>query len=270
MPKELIDDELWSLIEPLLPKRAPRNRRYAGRKPTPDRAVLTGIVFVLRSGIAWNLLPQEMGCGSGTACWRRLVAWQEAGVWQRIHEALLAELRRRGQLDMARAIVDSSSVRAMPRGKKTGPNPTDRRKLGSKHHLIVDAQGIPLAVILTAANCNDITQLDALVAAIPPIRGKRGRPLRKPKIVQGDRGYSSEPHRQRLRERGITPLLAKIGSPHGSGLGKTRWFIERSIAWIHAFRRLKIRYERYAHVHEAFLSLACCLMCWNQLKTVSD
>lgn len=118
MPEELIDDELWSLIEPLLPKRAPRNRRYAGRKPTPDRAVLTGIVFVLRSGIAWNLLPQEMGCGSGTACWRRLVAWQEAGVWQRIHEALLAELRRRDQLDMARAIVDSSSVRAMLAGKK--------------------------------------------------------------------------------------------------------------------------------------------------------
>ncbi|EGD06001.1 putative transposase IS4 [Burkholderia sp. TJI49] len=156
------------------------------------------------------------------------------------------------------------------RGKKTGPNPTDRRKLGSKHHLIVDAQGIPLAVILTAANCNDITQLDALVAAIPPIRGKRGRPLRKPKIVQGDRGYSSEPHRQRLRERGITPLLAKIGSPHGSGLGKTRWFIERSFAWLHAFRRLKIRYERYAHVHEAFLSLAYCLICWSQLKTASD
>ncbi|GBH28637.1 hypothetical protein BvRS1_56860 [Burkholderia vietnamiensis] len=154
--------------------------------------------------------------------------------------------------------------------EKTGPNPTDRRKLGSKHHLIVDAQGIPLAAILTAANCNDITQLDALVEAIPPIRGKRGRPLRKPKIVQGDRAYSSEPHRQRLRERSITPLLAKIGSPHGSGLGKTRWFIERSFAWLHAFRRLKIRYERYAHVHEAFLSLACGLICWNKLKTASD
>ena len=151
-------------------------------------------------------------------------------------------------------------------GKKTGPNPTDRRKLGSKHHLIVDAQGIPLAVILTGANRHDITQLDALVQAIPHIRGKRGRPLHKPQIVQGDRGYSSEPHRQRLRERGITPVLAKIGSPHGSGLGKTRWQVERSIAWLHSFRRLKIRYERYAHIHEAFLSLACALICWTRLK----
>ena len=122
MAKELIDDELWLLIEPLLPTRAPRNRRYAGRKPTPDRAVLTGIVFVLRSGIAWNLLPQEMGCGSGTACWPRLVAWKMAEVWQRIHETLLAELRRRGQLDLARAIVDSSSVRAMLR-EKNRPEP---------------------------------------------------------------------------------------------------------------------------------------------------
>lgn len=152
--------------------------------------------------------------------------------------------------------------------KKTGPNPTDRRKLGSKHHLIVDAQGIPLAVILSAANRHDITQLDALVDAIPHIRGKRGRPLHKPKIVQGDRGYSSEPHRQRLRERGITPLLAKIGASHGSGLGKTRWPVERSIAWLHSFRRLKIRYERSAHVHEAFMSLACALICWKRLKSL--
>ncbi|REG50713.1 DDE family transposase [Paraburkholderia sp. BL6669N2] len=152
------------------------------------------------------------------------------------------------------------------REKKTGPNPTDRRKLGSKHRPIVDAQGIPLAVILSAANRHDITQLDALVDAIPHIRGKRGRPLHKPQIVQGDRGYSSEPHRRRLRERGITPVLAKIGSPHGSGLGKTRWLVERSIAWLHSFRRLKIRYERYAHVHEAFLSLACALICWTRLK----
>lgn len=88
--------------------------------------------------------------------------------------------------------------------------------------------------------------------------------------MQGDRGYSSEPHRQRVRERSITPVLAKIGAPHGSGLGKTRWVVERSVAWLHSFRRLKIRYERYAHVHEAFLSLACSLICWTRLKPLLD
>jgi transposase len=118
MTQALVDDDLWTQIEPLLPKRRPRNRQYAGRKPIPDRAVLTGIVFVLRSGIPWNMLPREMGCGSGTTCWRRLVRWQRAGVWKRLHAVLLAELRRRGQLDVARTVIDSSSLRALRGGKK--------------------------------------------------------------------------------------------------------------------------------------------------------
>lgn len=118
MPQALIDDDLWSRIEPLLPKRRGRNRRYAGRKPIPDRAVLTGILFVLRSGLPWNMLPREMGCGSGTTCWRRLVRWQRAGVWKRLHRVLLTELRQRGQIDLARAVVDSASVRALRGGKK--------------------------------------------------------------------------------------------------------------------------------------------------------
>jgi transposase len=118
MPQALIDDDLWARIEPLLPKRRRRNRQYAGRAPIPDRAVLTGILFVLRSGIPWNMLPREMGCGSGTTCWRRLVRWQRARVWTRLHTVLLTELRRRGQLDLARAVVDSSSLRALRGGKK--------------------------------------------------------------------------------------------------------------------------------------------------------
>ena len=114
----MVDDELWKRIEPLLPKRRSRRRRYAGRKPIPDRAVLTGILFVLRSGIPWNMLPPEMGCGSGSTCWRRLARWQRAGVWKRLHRLLLDELRQRGQLDLARAVVDSGSLRAVRGGKK--------------------------------------------------------------------------------------------------------------------------------------------------------
>ena len=114
----LVDDHLWARIEPLLPKRRPRNRQHAGRAPIPDRAVLTGILFVLRSGLPWNMLPREMGCGSGTTCWRRLVRWQRGGVWKRLHHVLLADLRRRGQLSFALAIVDSASIRALRGGKK--------------------------------------------------------------------------------------------------------------------------------------------------------
>src|SRR5215471_7792686 len=109
------------------------------------------------------MLPRQMGCGSGSTCWRRLIHWQRTGVWQRLHETLLAELRRCGRLDQRWTVIDSGSVR---RGKKTGPNPTDRRKAGSKHHLITDARGGPLVAQVTAANVNDVTQLDPMVDAL--------------------------------------------------------------------------------------------------------
>ena len=118
MSERLIDDGLWRRIEPLLPKPPRRRWKAMGRPRIPDRAALTGILFVLRSGIPWQMLPKEMGCGSGSTCWRRLVRWQRVGVWRRLHAVLLAELRRRGQLDLARAVVDSASVRALRGGKK--------------------------------------------------------------------------------------------------------------------------------------------------------
>lgn len=123
MPKRLIDDAFWARIEPLLPKPPRRRFKNMGRPRVADRAALTGILFVLRTGIPWQMLPKEMGCGSGSTCWRRLVRWQRAGVWRRLHAVLLAELRQRGQLDLARAIVDSASVRALRGGKKLDRTP---------------------------------------------------------------------------------------------------------------------------------------------------
>jgi transposase len=121
MAKPLVDDDLWLVIEPLLPKRPPRNRRSAGRKPIEDRKVLTGIVFVLSTGIPWEMLPKEMGCGSGMTCWRRLRDWQRAGVWERMHGLLLDLLRNADKIDWSRAAVDSSHVRAVGAGEKDGP-----------------------------------------------------------------------------------------------------------------------------------------------------
>jgi transposase len=123
MDKPIIDDELWKRIEPLLPRPKARREKYPGRKPVPDRAALSGIVFVLRTGLRWRDLPAEMGCGSGVTCWRRLRDWQEAGVWDRLHELLLAELRATGQIDLSRVILDSSSVRAIGAGQKPGQTP---------------------------------------------------------------------------------------------------------------------------------------------------
>lgn len=111
MASPLVPDELWEVVEPLIPK-VERRYRYPGRKRVPDRQVLTGILFVLKTGIPWEALPREMGCGSGVTCWRRLREWQERGVWQRLHEALLAKLNAAGEIDWQRAAVDSSHVRA--------------------------------------------------------------------------------------------------------------------------------------------------------------
>ena len=171
MAKPILDDDLWQLIEPLLPPLKPRRFRFPGRKPISHRQALTGILFVLKAGIAWHQLPRELGCGSGMTCLRRLHQWQEAGVWQKLHELLLAQLQQADKLDWSRAIVDSAAVRAIHGGTKTDPNPTDRAKNGSKHHVVSEAQGIPLAVLLTGANTNDITQLKSLVLKIPPVRG---------------------------------------------------------------------------------------------------
>jgi len=110
MAQELVSDELWGLIEPLLPP--PRPQPKGGRRPVPHRAALTGILFVLKSGIPWEMLPQEMGCGSGMTCWRRLRAWQRAGVWRKLHHDLLNQLGQAEQIDWSRAAIDSASVAA--------------------------------------------------------------------------------------------------------------------------------------------------------------
>jgi len=118
MAQPLVDDELWSIVEPLLPKPKRRRKRYPGRKPMDPRKALSGILFVLRSGIPWEMLPQEMGCGSGMSCWRYLRVWQRAGVWDRLHKVLLSRLREADKIDFSRTIADSSSVRAVHGGKK--------------------------------------------------------------------------------------------------------------------------------------------------------
>jgi transposase len=113
MAKEILSDELWAVLEPLVP--APPPRPKGGRRRIPNRATLTGILFVLKSGIPWEVLPPEMGCGSGMTCWRRLAEWQAAGVWQHLHHRLLDCLGEADQIDWTRAALDSAMVPA-PRG----------------------------------------------------------------------------------------------------------------------------------------------------------
>jgi transposase len=122
MAKPILTDALWELIAPLLPPEPPKPK--GGRPRVPDRAALTGIVFVLKTGMAWEDLPQELGCGSGMTCWRRLRDWQAAGVWDRIHQTLLDRLGAREAIDWSRAALDSASIPA----KKGGPKPARIRR----------------------------------------------------------------------------------------------------------------------------------------------
>lgn len=126
MAKPLMDDELWQIIEPLLPPRK-RRWRYPGRKAVDDRTALTGILFVLKTGIAWEDFPQEMGC-CGMTLLNRLRQWHKAGVWERLHRIMLDKLRGAGKIDFSRVIVDSTSVRALHGGKKREKAPWTAEK----------------------------------------------------------------------------------------------------------------------------------------------
>ncbi|WP_443078949.1 IS5 family transposase [Streptomyces sp. NBC_01497] len=248
----IVSDELWSLIEPLLPEPGPK--LVAGRPRVPDRQALYGILFVLHTGIQWEYLPRELGFGSGMTCWRRLAAWNEANVWDRLHLVLLAKPRAAKQLDWSRAGKRFLPCPGRPTGPKSGPSPVDRARPGSKHHLLIDGQDTPLAVSLTGGNRGDVTHLTPLLAKIPPIQGLAGHPRRRHDVPLGDRGYDHDKYRRLVWAQGIKPVIARRGIPHGSGLGAQRSVVERTIASFHGFRHLRIRWERRDDIHEAFSS----------------
>lgn len=155
----IISYALWERLMPLIPPPPKRRFRFPGRKPLDYRKILTGILFVLKTGIARDDLPSELGCGCGKTCRHYLQVWHQAGVWLKLHALLLAELKRADLIDRRRALIDASFAKAPEGGEATGPNSTDRRKIGSKHHVITDAQGIPLSATTTAANVNEVNQV---------------------------------------------------------------------------------------------------------------
>lgn len=118
---------------------------------------------------------------------------------------------------------------------------------------------------MTKANEDDRRQLIPMVDAVPPVAGKAGAPKRRPKYLLADRGYDSDPHRRQLEMRGIEPVIARRHTDHGSGLGKFRWVVERTISWLHQYRRLRSRWEKSPVMHQAFLSLACAMICFRLL-----
>jgi transposase len=142
--EDLIPDDLWAEIRVVLPPPKPRRKKYPGRKPMDPRRALTGILYVLKSGIPWEMLPQELGCGCGMSCWRYLHTWQKAGVWKRIHKVLLSKLRQSNKIDFSRAVIDSSSVRATLGGQRRGRTRRTEGKKGPNIMSLPKLRGFPL------------------------------------------------------------------------------------------------------------------------------
>jgi transposase len=147
-----------------------------------------------------------------------------------------------------------------------GPNPTDRGKAGTKRHLITDRNGVPLAALLTGANRHDSVVFEELVDAVPAVRRPSGQRRKRPAKLHADKGYDYPRCREALRKRRIKVRIARRGVGSGARLGRHRWVVERTLAWLSRYRRLTVRYERRADIHQAFLSLGCAPICWNHLQ----
>ena len=231
-----------------------------------DRKVLCGILFVLHTGIQWEFLPQELGFGSGMTCWRRLEEWNSAGVWQRPAPDSAGRTAQRGHAGPVPGgdrLLARAGRAARP---KSGPEPGRPRPAGLQaSRPDRRPRHPPGRASLTGGNRNDVTQLRPLVDAFPPLRGSTRTPTPRPDELYADRGYDHDKYRKALRDRGIRPLIARRGTAHGSGLGAYRWVVERTIAWYHGMKRLRIRWERRDDIHEAFLDLATCIIAYRHV-----
>jgi transposase len=258
-----LPDGFYDTVAHHLPPEQPPGPR--GGRPRIRHAVAMRVIwFVLTSGCRWEDVPLELGC-SGRTAHRRLRDWEEAGVWDHVHADLLRLLREAGKLDLDLVVVDGVYVRAFGGGEQTGPSPVDRRKPGTKHTLMVSDSGVPLAIRTAGANASDHTQILPVVLAFPRVGGKPGRPKERPDVLYADRGYDSEASRWLLRWMGIEPRIAKRNTPNGSGLGRVRWVVERTISWIKGLRRMRVRYERLGIIRDAWTTLAASVVCFRIL-----
>ncbi|MFE7235887.1 IS5 family transposase [Streptomyces sp. NPDC002405] len=258
----LVPEGLWALFRAVRPP-IPTRPQGGGRRRADDRAVLAAIIFVATSGCTWRQLPPVFGASWQTVH-RRFSEWSAARVWAKLHRLVLDELGARGDLDWSRCAIDSVNMRAL-KGELTGPNPVDRGKKGSKIHLITERTGLPLSIGISAANTHDSQALEPLVRGIPPIRSRRGPRRRRPAKLHGDRGYDYDHLRKWLRSRNITPRIARKGIESSQRLGRHRWTVERTVAWLSGCRRLHRRYERKAEHFLAFAGIAATLICYRRL-----
>jgi transposase len=231
-----------------------------GRPRLPANEVVGTLQFFLREGVQWRELPASPGRASGSTLRRRLREWRDVALLPRVH-AVLLRMARSGPKAAAEAldiIVDSCSVRAKHGGDLTGPSPTDRGKRGTKYHVVVSAEGLPLGAVASAANVHDTRMFPEL----PRLALVVGTLISR---LFADAGYDSADNRWLCLREGIRPVIRHKGTDHGSGLGVVRSVVENVNAWLLSNKRLDRRHDRSAGVIQSLLTTACILVIANRL-----
>ncbi|RJO65590.1 MAG: IS5 family transposase [Myxococcales bacterium] len=260
-----VPDELWKKMEPLLPPR-PAHPKGGHNPPVPHREAMNAILFVLRTGCQWNALNATGICSSSSAH-RRFLEWTEAGVFEEFWRRGLLKYDKLKGIDWSWLSLDGAMTKAPLGGeKKTGPNPTDRAKGGVKRSLLVEADGVPLAVAVDGANRHD---MKLVKETLENIAIKRPRPTRaKPQGLCMDKGYDYDEVRELVREFKFTAHIRSRGEEaqairREAGFRARRWVVERTHSWLNRFRRILIRWEKRADTYIAMLHLALGIVTWR-------
>ena len=230
-----------------------------GRPPLPTIKVVEALRFFVREGVQWRELRATAGRASGSTLRRRLDDWSATAVLRRVHVALVRMVRAGPDAAPWDVVVDSCSVRAKRGGELTGPNPTDRGKAGTKYHVVVSTDGLPLGAIPSAANVHDTRLFPHLLRLAQVVCAAIGR-------LYADAAYDSAANRGLCLRDGIQPQIRRVGEPHGSGLGAVRCVVEHDCAWLLANKRLDRRQDRLRRVILALLTAACIFIVANRIQ----
>ena len=264
MAKPLLPEKPWDLIQPLIPPHPPGPK--GGRPPLDDRKVLTGIIFILKTGLPWEDLPQEMGCACGMTGWNRLRDGRPPASGTRSTRSCWpTSVRPTGSTSSGSSWTRVTSAPWVG-VKKPAPAPSIARNWGNKHAIVTDGQGVPLVTDTIPANTPDANLTVPLVDAVPPIAGQPGHPRQRPDHAMGDRGFDDEEQRRSCATGGSTRSWPSGRTPHGSGLGVYRWVVERTLSWFHQFRRLRVRYDRRGDIPQGLSHLAQILITFRFLE----
>ncbi len=256
-------EELWEIFEPMLPEEPSKPK--GGRPRKPDREIADALFYLLVTGIQWNALPRCLGASSTVH--DRFQEWAKAGVFVKLWRFLLLMLAQIGGLDWENQAMDGAMNKAPLGGEGTGPNPTDRRKLGSKRSLLIDGNGIPLAVSVHEANRHDMKLVEVTLLELVITSGDST--TRKPKMIL-DKGYNYEEAKEIFRVWGYIPLICSSGKEseedsEGPGYRAMRWIVERTHAWLNNFRRILIRWEKKYENYLAMVDFACALIAFKSI-----